>query len=117
MNGSKLLDAYVVSLELAKELHAPLEELRRRNRELENQARRALMSVVLNIAEGMGKIATSRREQARYYGIARGSATELLACLDLCAAWELLDREVVAAARHKLDRIGAMLCRLIARAA
>ena len=116
MWNEKQLDVYVVSVELAKELHRPLVELRKVNRELEDQARRALMSIVLNVAEGAGKFASSRREQARYYSMARGSTTELLGCLDLCDAWELLDAEIAASARHKLDRIAAMLCRLIARA-
>ena len=40
----------------------------------------ASLSVALNIAEGAGR---AGRDQARHYAIARGSAVECLACLDL----------------------------------
>jgi four helix bundle protein len=40
------------------------------------------MSVPLNIAEGAGKPSTADR--ARYHGIARGSAMECGALLDVC---------------------------------
>jgi len=73
------------------------------------------MSIVLNVAEGMGEHEGSAREQARYYSIARGSSTELLACLDLCAAWHLLDEPALTSARDKLDRTRAMLYRLVSR--
>ena len=55
--------------------------LPRRPSELSDQLDRASMSVPLNIAEGSGR--TMPREQARHYTIARGSAVESLACLDL----------------------------------
>ena len=49
--------------------------------ELSDQLDRASISVPLNIAEGSGR--STPREQARHYTIARGSAVECLACLDL----------------------------------
>ena len=49
--------------------------------ELSDQLDRASLSVPLNIAEGAGRV--SPRERARHYAIARGSAVECLACLDL----------------------------------
>jgi four helix bundle protein len=49
--------------------------------ELSNQLDRASLSVSLNIAEGAGRV--SPRERARHYAIARGSAVECLACVDL----------------------------------
>ena len=49
--------------------------------ELSDQLDRASISVPLNIAEGAGR--TTPRERARHYTIARGSAVECLACLDL----------------------------------
>ena len=52
-----------------------------RRTELSDQLDRASISVTLNIAEGAGR--TTPRERVRHYTIARGSAVECLACLDL----------------------------------
>jgi len=49
--------------------------------ELSDQLDRASLSVALNIAEGAGR--STPRDQARHYAIARGSAFECLAVLDL----------------------------------
>ena len=48
-----------------------------------DQLRRAALSVVTNIAEGAGN--TSDKQQVRYYGIARASANEVSALLDVLA--------------------------------
>lgn len=48
--------------------------------ELSDQLDRASISGCLNVAEGAGR---SGRDQARHYAIARGSAFECLAVLDL----------------------------------
>ena len=48
--------------------------------ELSDQLDRASLSCALNIAEGAGR---AGRDQARHYAIARGSAFECLAVLDL----------------------------------
>ena len=60
-----------------------IETLPRGNAELSDQLRRASISVPLNIAEGAGK--TSDRERSRYHAIARGSAMECAALMDLLA--------------------------------
>jgi len=52
-----------------------------RRTELSDQLDRASISAPLNVAEGAGKV--TPRERARHYTIARGSAFECLACLDL----------------------------------
>ncbi len=52
-----------------------------RRTELSDQLDRASISVPLNVAEGAGRSTT--RERARHYTIARGSAVECLARLDL----------------------------------
>lgn len=79
--------------------------------ELSDQLDRASISVVLNLAEGAGR--SSRRDQARHYAIARGSAFECLAVLDL------LDLEATPGnsgeARAVLLRLMAVLTALIGR--
>src|SRR2546421_5723624 len=49
-----------------------------------DQLARAGDSIALNIAEGNGQF--SRRERARFFQIAHGSALECAACLDLLVA-------------------------------
>lgn len=70
--------AYRLALEFRRHVVAwpPLKRA-----ELSDQLDRASISIALNIAEGAGR--TSPRERARHYAIARGSAVERLACLDL----------------------------------
>src|SRR5215470_13359967 len=56
---------------------------------LADQLDRAAVSIALNIAEGAGEFA--RKEKARFYRIARRSATESAAVLDVAQALELAD--------------------------
>ncbi len=78
---------------------------------LRDQLLRASSSVVLNIAEGFG--ASSAGVKRRHYEIARGSATECIAVLDLATALSCLDgtRE----ARVLFSRVAMMLAKLVAR--
>ena len=80
---------------------------------LADQLRRAAASIALNIAEGAGEFAGA--EKARFYRIARRSATECAAILDGCRALKLSDRERVATARDLLWRIVAMLTAMALR--
>lgn len=105
------LDAYRVAIEfqvLASQLLP-----KRGHAEFRDQLDRASVSIALNIAEGAGRF--SPLDKARFYAIARGSATECGAVVDL-----LLARGLVAAPRHRearilIVRIVQMLTRLIAR--
>ena len=73
-----------------------------RRAELSDQLDRASLSVPLNVAEGAGR---AGRDQARHYAIARGSAFECLAVLDL------LELE---GAPHTSTEARAIVIRLIA---
>jgi len=83
--GEPLLDAerfdcYAVALEF-QQIAAGL--LPRGCGALRDQLDRASISIVLNLAEGLARRA--RREKAHLYSIARGSAAECAAALDLAA--------------------------------
>jgi four helix bundle protein len=67
--------------------------------------------VVLNIAEGAGEF--SRAEKARFYRMAKRSATECAAALDVCRVWRVADVKQLEAGREMLLRIVGMLIRLI----
>jgi four helix bundle protein len=71
----------------------------------------ASTSVALNIAEGNGK--RSRIDRARFLDIARGSALESAACLDVLVARKRLDALEVRPAKTELVRIVSMLTKLI----
>jgi four helix bundle protein len=80
---------------------------------LRDQLERASASIVLNIAEGCGRYA--RAEKSHYYLIARGSAMECAAILDVS-----LSRGLVTDAAHRhgrglLARIVQMLTKLALR--
>ena len=105
------LDVYVV----AREFDALAARLvpRRGQAALRDQLERASSSILLNIAEGAGRYA--RADKAQFYLIARGSAMECAAALDV-----LLGRGLISAASHRharglLVRIVQMLTRLTQR--
>ena len=80
---------------------------------LRDQLGRASASVLLNIAEGCGR--TSRAEKASFYAIARGSAMECAAVLDVLLAGGLIARATHRHARGLLIRVAQMLTKLILR--
>jgi four helix bundle protein len=107
------LDAYRVALEF-QALAAQLVP-KRGCAELRDQLDRASISIVLNIAEGCGR--RSPADKARFYSMARGSATECAAIVDLLAVRGLVDERLGKRARALLVRVVQMLTRLVARMA
>ena len=88
-----------------------VEQLPRGRGYLADQLQRAATSVVLNIAEGAGEFAP--KEKARFYRMARRSATESAAVLDVCRNLKLLADERHAAGRDLLLQVVSMLVRMI----
>ena len=78
-----------------------------------DQLDRASTSIPLNIAEGNGKF--SARDRARFFEMARGSAVECAACLDVLVVRKLTKEEPVAAQKERLVRIVEMLVGLLRR--
>jgi four helix bundle protein len=78
-----------------------------------DQLDRAATSIALNIAEGNGKF--SGRDRARFFEIARGSAVECAACLDVLVARKLTDTHAVDGAKNQLVGIVKMLMGLLRR--
>ena len=71
----------------------------------------ASTSIALNIAEGNGK--RSVVDRARFLDIARGSALESAACLDVLAARKRLEPFELTPGKDMLIRIVSMLTKLI----
>jgi four helix bundle protein len=78
-----------------------------------DQLDRASTSIPLNIAEGNGKF--SARERARFFEMARGSAVECAACLDVLVVRKLVKEEPLPAQKERLVRIVEMLVGLLRR--
>src|SRR5438093_504421 len=78
-----------------------------------DQLDRASTSLPLNIAEGNGKF--SDADRSRFLEIARGSALECAACLDVLAVRSLVDTERVVPAKVQLVRIVNMLMGMLKR--
>ena|ERR687892_2252177 len=78
-----------------------------------DQLDRASTSLPLNIAEGNGKFSTVDR--ARFLEIARRSALECAACLDVLVARKLVSPEQITPAKEQLVRIVNMLMGMLKR--
>jgi four helix bundle protein len=76
-----------------------------------DQLDRASTSISLNIAEGNGKF--SPNDRSRFFEIARGSALECAAGLDVLVARDLATAEQVTPAKESLVRIVEMLVGLL----
>ena len=75
------------------------------------QLERASTSIPLNIAEGNGKFTSADR--CRYFDIARGSALESAACLDVLIARKRIEGADAAHGKELLHGIVSMLVGLI----
>lgn len=104
-----MFDAKVVALEMAESVKTPMEMIRTKKAGLADQLERAVMSVVLNVAEASRRIGQDRKNRWRY---ASGSAAEARAALELAVAWKLVPEEAVKPSLELLDRELAMLWRL-----
>ncbi len=102
------LGVYRLALEFRKSL-APFAKVRG-IAPLRDQLFRAADSVVLNIAEGAGR--NSRADKLRFYEIAKGSATESAAALELLHNGGYLNSTAFQERRELGVRIVQMLSRL-----
>lgn len=78
-----------------------------------DQLDRASTSAVLNLAEGNGK--RTHPDRCRFLDIARGSAVECAACLDVLRAKQHLTEDEVAEGKAILLEVVSMTAGLIAR--
>ena len=104
------LDVYKVTIEFIGATNAIIERLPRGHAYLVDQLQRAATSIALNIGEGAGE--AKNAEKIRFYRMARRSAFECAAILDVLAAHQLGDATEVRTANNLLQRIGAMLTRM-----
>lgn len=104
------LDVYRLSIDFAALAARLIETLKGDYRNIRDQLSRASQSVPLNIAEGNGK--RSLVDRRHYFRIARGSAMECAACLDVLRAIGACQTEEVDSGKALLVRVVAMLSRM-----
>jgi four helix bundle protein len=80
------------------------------HRVIQDQLERASLSVVCNIAEGAGR--RSRKDKRRMYAIARGSATETAAIVDVLRLRRLAPEGACSSARLLALRVVQLLTKL-----
>jgi four helix bundle protein len=105
-------DALDVSIETISCLRGIVGVVRRYDRDLADQLRRALSSIALNIAEGDGSSGGNRIAR---FSTALGSTREARAALRVAVAWGYVAAGDVEAGDAMLDRVAAMLHRLGAK--
>jgi len=105
------LDVYRVALEF--QALASFIALPSRRRELRDQLERAALSIVLNTAEGAGR--TGAADKARFFAMARGSAMECAAILDVLRRTGIAPGLACSRGRSMLVRIVQMHTRLCLR--
>jgi four helix bundle protein len=105
------LDVYQRSIDFLAFARRLLQRVPKGHADLVDQLRRAAQSIPQNVAEGAGK--TTRPDKAKHYTIARGSAMECAAHLDVMRVEELIDDEHYGRGVELLERVVAMLTKMI----
>ena len=106
-------DAYRKSVQLVTEVVGACERLPRGYGWLADQARRAVGSVALNVAEGYGR--PSAGDRKKHYGYAIGSAHEVAACAELLQRFGQLSQRRFREMWSACDEISRMLGACIRR--
>lgn len=105
------LDVYRAAIEFIILSDKILEKLPIGRAYLVDQLKRAGSSIALNIAEGAGEYA--RHEKHRFYRMAKRSATECAAILDIGQQLGLIEAKTIPDARELLFRIVSMLIKMV----
>ena len=92
MNSFRNLNAYIKAKELVSQVYALIKKFPKEEQyALCDQLRRAVISILSNIAEGSGRMTT--KDQSHFYSIAYGSLMEVLAQLDVASDLGYITKE------------------------
>lgn len=105
------LTVYQIAIEFVILANEVIELLPRGRAYLSDQLQRAALSISLNIAEGAGEYAVD--EKARFYRIAKRSATECAGVLDVCQRLRLIEENRYLKGRALLLGIVSMLIKMV----
>lgn len=102
------LNAYQEAKELVKQVYELIKKFPKEEQyALCDQLRRAVISIPLNIAEGMGRY--SAKEQIHFLEIAFGSLLEVSAQMDIACDLSYIQRTDLEAIDDKIKNIAALL--------
>jgi four helix bundle protein len=101
--------ALELSIAAIEALRPVVASIRRCDRDLGEQLRRALTSIPLNLAEGNHSQGGHRIAR---FSTAAGSTSEARAALRVAVAWGYVSSSVIAEGEAMLDRVAGMLHRL-----
>ena len=107
------LDVYQIAIEFVAIADNIIENPPRGRSYLADQFQRAATSICLNIAESAGEY--SKNEKARFYRMAKRSATECAAIMDVCSNLNIVENEIRDKGRELLLRIVSMLVKMVKR--
>ena len=110
MMSYEKLDVYQCAIQFLALSTGITSQLPRGHAGLADQLKRASMSIPLNIVEGAGK--RSRADCRKFFDIARGSAMECGAAIDVTFTLGLIGEEAKNQAKALVHRIVAMLTKL-----
>lgn len=105
------LDCYQRSIKLAEALSKESATWPKGMGYLVDQLKRAMASIVLNMAEGNYR--RGAVERRRFFEIARASAAEVAACVDLAMAFDLISSANGTHMKAETDAISRMLYSLM----
>jgi four helix bundle protein len=109
------LDAYQVGLDFIVHADALVGALPRGRAHLAEQLHRAATSICLNIAEGAGEFSIA--DKVRFYRMAKRSATECAAILDVLSRLAAGEPAQLVQGRELLLRVVSMLTKMAQRQA
>lgn len=104
------LTVYQVAIEFVILADEVIKHLPLRRAYLSDQLQRAALSIPLNIAEGAGEYAVD--EKARFYRMAKRSATECAGVLDVCQRLRLVEENRYIKGRELLIGLVSMLIKM-----
>ena len=104
------LDVYQCAIRFVATALDLLANMPKGQAQLADQLRRAAFSIPLNIAEGAGKV--TPRDRSRFHAIARGSAMECGAILDIIALLDMPADADIPACKALLVRVVSMLSKM-----
>ena len=107
MFGHERFKAYQLSIEFVKIALQLLDQIPKGNRNLQDQFKRAAISIPLNLAEGSGK--TTNKDKLKFYAIARGSVMECAAICDVIKLTENRFEAQATDAKKLLEQIARIL--------
>ena len=105
------LTVYQVAIEFVILADEVIKQLPRGRAYLSDQLQRAALSISLNIAEGAGEYTVD--EKARFYRMAKRSATECAGVLDVCQRLRLIEENRYVKGRELLIGIVSMLIKMV----